>query len=246
MKIFDIKRVSVINMSFLVFSAFSLLGCSFAMPEYTGTKADNGRLVNSFSLPTLNDTTPADKKLVIEDGNIANLQKTNAPKLRTNQQWSYYDNDLNAVKVTKVMESAADYYIIAEEGVKIKYYKNLKIIENISSPGGEDNSYLDRYHFPMYVGKQWEYDLSLDQNAFKVSGKSEGSKAHVTCEIISYDDVTVKAGIFRAYKIYEQVNSKNKMASSYYWYSPEVGAIIKSVPRSEIRLISDIELISYQ
>lgn len=241
----ELKYINIINKSFLVFSVCGLLGCSFTMPEYTGTKAGNGRLVSNFNLPTINDATPADKKSIIEDDNIATLQKTNAPALRLNQQWTYYDNDLNAVKAMNVVESTADYYIIAEDDVRVKYDKNLKIIENISSPGKINDNNWDRYHFPMYIGRQWEYEVAIKPSDFKISSDHEVRKVNVTCEVISYSDISVKAGIFKAYKIHEQMNFKSKMASSYYWYSPEIGAIIKSVPRSEIRLISDMELISY-
>lgn len=75
--------------------------------------------------------------------------------------------------------------------------------------------------------------------------KTELHKTHVNCGIISYGNVSVKAGVFKAYKIYEQMNFEKIMASSYYWYAPDVGIIVKCIPRSLLPMVSDIELISY-
>jgi len=132
------------------------------------------------------------------------------------------------------------YYIIKENVDEVKYDKNMKVLDIVYPPNKDYEKHWVRYNFPMYVGKQWEYDAY-----FKRGGEDRLYKAHVNSEVISYGNVSVKAGVFKAYKIHEQMNSQRNMASSYYWYSPEVGAIVKVIPHSKIPMVSNLELISY-
>ena len=162
---------------------------------------------------------------------------TNAPELKINQQWTYINNDLNSIKTIKVIEANANYYIIKEGDDEIKYDKNMKIMDIVYPINKDYEKHWARYNFPMYVGKQWEYEAY-----FKQISSDKLYKANVNSEVVSYGNVSVRAGVFKAYKIHEQMNSQRNMASSYYWYAPDVGVIIKSIPRSKIPMVSDIEL----
>lgn len=218
----------------------SLAGCSINIPEFKGVKANNGNIIADFNIAKLNESQRSVDKLAVDENLINYISNTNAPMLTINQQWTYINNDLNTSKTIKVIEVNPDYYIIREGTEEIKYDRNMRIIDVIYPPNKDYEKHWVKYNFPMYVGKQWEYDAFFQQSS---GGKLY--KTHVTSEVISYSNVSVKAGVFKAYKIHEQMNSKWNMASSYYWYAPDVGAIVKSVPRSKIPMVSDIELTSY-
>jgi len=217
----------------------SLMGCSINAPEFKNVKATNSNIIANFDVAKSNDTPPSVNKLIVENDQIGNIKITHAPVLKINQQWTYINNDLNSIKTIKVKEVRDSYYIIKEGDEEIRYDKNMKIIDIIYPPNKDYEKHWFRYNFPMYVGKKWEYDAY-----FMVKSEDKLYKAHVNSEIISYGNVSVKAGIFKAYKIYEQMNFQKTMASSYYWYAPDIGMIVKSIPRS-IPVVSDIELISY-
>lgn len=82
--------------------------------------------------------------------------------------------------------------------------------------------------FPLFVGKKW---------SGKYSGE-EGSKkwtSEVSCEAAAFEEVTVAAGKFPAYRIecvdkwdagIIFINGKKK---STRWYAPSVGLIVKSI-----------------
>jgi len=75
------------------------------------------------------------------------------------------------------------------------------------------------FDFPLYIGKKWEK---------KVSGlNSAGSQKNYLYRyrVLSFEDVTVLAGRFKAFKIEcKQSNLSQKGGSviTYLWYSPEV------------------------
>jgi hypothetical protein len=217
---------------------FSLIGCSFNVPEFKGVKATNGDIIANYDIAKSNDAPPSANKLIVENDQISNVQMTNAPVLKINQQWTYINNDLNTSKTIKVLEVNDSYYIIKEGVDEIKYDKNMKIIDIVYPPNKDYEKHWVKYNFPMYVGKQWEYDAYI-----MVKSEDKLYKAHVNSEVISYGNVSVKAGIFKAYKIFEQMIFQKIMALSYYWYAPDIGVIVKSVPRSKLPVVSDIELI---
>jgi hypothetical protein len=64
----------------------------------------------------------------------------------------------------------------------------------------------------------------------------------------SYEEVSVEAGTFTAFKInYKSIRTKNIRESSKgdYWYSPEVKAIVKRVEEKSVAT-HDMELISFK
>jgi len=219
---------------------YSLIGCTMNSPELKSVKGSNGKIAVNYNIAKLNDTPPSANKIVVEKDQIDDALKTKAPVLKINQQWTYFNHDLNTTKTMIVKEANTDYYIIEDGTDEIKYDKNMKIIDIIHPSSKDHEKHWVKYNFPMYVGKQWEYEAY-----FKHSSSDKLYKALVNSEVISYGNVSVKAGMFKAFKIHEQVNYQSNLASSYYWYAPEVGVIIKSVPRSKISMVPDIELISY-
>ena len=82
--------------------------------------------------------------------------------------------------------------------------------------------------WPLYVGKKWKYESEWENN--------EGTKGKTSqdVEVVSLEELTVKAGKFMAYKIEYKgmvTNSrgyKGEMDDTW-WYSPELKTYIKHV-----------------
>ncbi len=99
--------------------------------------------------------------------------------------------------------------------------------------------------FPLKKGKTWSYE--------HMSGRIQGSdvtigntKRTTTYEVVAYEEITVLAGTFWAYKITATVEGGggvgHERGEHNYWYAPDVKQIIKS---SEYR-VGTVELEKYR
>jgi hypothetical protein len=80
--------------------------------------------------------------------------------------------------------------------------------------------------FPLTVGKWWDYEFEADDTTTK-----KETKRIAKYVVESYDQITVPAGTFWAFKItFTIVGAKfgHTLKSGDYWYAPEVKNIIKS------------------
>lgn len=77
------------------------------------------------------------------------------------------------------------------------------------------------YQFPLVVGKSMTTIHHL-----AVPGKAEPTRIQVIQKVEAYEDVTVPAGTFKAFRISwsESIGNENT-----YWYSPQLGITIKSI-----------------
>ena len=77
------------------------------------------------------------------------------------------------------------------------------------------------YAYPLEVGK-----TVTTQHRMRVPGKTETFPLQVTQKVEAYEDVTVPAGTFNAFKISwsESIGNEN-----VYWLSPELGITVKSI-----------------
>jgi hypothetical protein len=77
------------------------------------------------------------------------------------------------------------------------------------------------YAYPLEVGKTMTTDHRM-----RVPGKTETFPLQVTQKVEAYEDVTVPAGTFKAFKISwsESIGNEN-----VYWISPELGITVKSI-----------------
>jgi uncharacterized protein YxeA len=99
--------------------------------------------------------------------------------------------------------------------------------------------------FPLKQGKKWEYThLSGMHGGPDLSKRS--TQRTTIFEVVDYEQITVTAGTFWAYKITATVEGgaglEVKRGTHKYWYAPEVKQIIKS---SEFR-IGTLELLKYK
>ncbi len=97
--------------------------------------------------------------------------------------------------------------------------------------------------WPLYVGKKWKYVSEWENN--------EGTKGKTSqnVEVVAFEESTVPAGKFKAYKIeYKGIvtNSrgfKGKMTDTW-WYSPDLKTYIKHVNKDGYGVYTN-ELINY-
>ncbi len=173
------------------------------------------------------------------DNNVANATMiTDAPVYRLNQNWKYR-NANNHVWDRTVTETGSNYYIVSEEISETQYDKNLNIIKMVYA-GSTIRRPWAIFNFPLYVGKSWDFDTDVKSSDGKLHN------VHVSNSVVSYGDVHVEAGSFKAYRIYQQVNAGRRIESFFYWYAPEVGTFVKRTARSSGPMpSSDFELVSY-
>ena len=95
--------------------------------------------------------------------------------------------------------------------------------------------------FPLFVGKQWS-------TKYRWVSKGTEQKGKATVTVVKYEKISTIAGNFYTFKIREEVfNEINRQMYTYlYWYSPEVGRVIKYAEISSNRLIQDRQLVSYK
>jgi hypothetical protein len=77
------------------------------------------------------------------------------------------------------------------------------------------------WNFPLVVGETWTRKHRFTNHATKQTGEFVG-----TWKVDAYEDVTVRAGTFKAYKVLftDTLGSENTT-----WFSPELGIFLKSV-----------------
>lgn len=94
---------------------------------------------------------------------------------------------------------------------------------------------------PLEVGKTWSRKHKFTNHATKTSGEFVGN-----WKVEDYEDVTVRAGTFRAYKV---VYSDNLGTESVVWWNPETDVWVKQSNRRSARHpagpgTNDFELVS--
>lgn len=127
---------------------------------------------------------------------------------------------------------------VRAEGIDIKevvkdnnelgfYYVHLKDTINIASILNRKQSKTPFRHWPLKVGKKWQHVEDWQNES---GGKGRTSRG---VEVVSFEEVTVKAGTFWAYKMkYDgtienfSTGGKGKVLD-YWWYSPELKDYIK-------------------
>ncbi len=98
------------------------------------------------------------------------------------------------------------------------------------------------FNFPLTVGETWTRKHRFTNHATKQSSDFVGN-----WKVESYDDVTVRAGTFKAYKVvYFDTAGTTENTS---WWSPAVGVNVKSTSRRSAKHpagpgTNDVELVS--
>ncbi len=97
------------------------------------------------------------------------------------------------------------------------------------------------WNWPLAVGETWTRKHKFTNHATKQSGEFVG-----TWKVESYEDVTVRAGTFRAFKVVYSDTTGNENTT---WYGPELGINVKVNGRRTAKHpagpgTNDIELVS--
>jgi hypothetical protein len=163
------------------------------------------------------------------------------------------------VWVFKVEEKGGNYSSRALDGDYEVTHKGGKFI--VRRPGGEKtetrqdvdsvrdmlydpddkNQYLQ---FPLSIGKKWNTDYEADTRQ-----GNQNRRRSAETKVTVAEQITTPAGTFRTFKIerYETAPTKRSTERSTftYYYSPEVGGIVKIAYGREGGFTRTIELIKY-
>lgn len=151
---------------------------------------------------------------------------TNKPNLKEYKVGETLTWDWRRSVEGKVQAQGEDY----REVVKFKntlgfYYGNNDTIK-IETTLNKKPSKTPRYDWPFKVGKKWKYKVKWSNNEGTTGQTSQDA------EIVSYDEVTVAAGKFMAYKIEYKGRISNSRGFDgelidIWWYAPAIKSYIK-------------------
>jgi hypothetical protein len=167
------------------------------------------------------------------------------PTYHEGDTWVFMQKNIKKNKERKIklefLRMDGDNYVFLKNGKKeVKWDSGLtsfKRKEHGRYPGPV-------IRFPLKQGKRWDYThLSGKYGGPDITKRS--TKRTTTFEVVAYEEVTVPAGTFGAYRIIATVEGgagqQVKRGTHTYWYAPDVKQIIKS---HEFR-IGTMELLKY-
>ena len=93
-------------------------------------------------------------------------------------------------------------------------------------PQVEAVPYDGRYDFPLDVGKTWRQTYHLTDRAKDFSGA-----VWADYEVLAFEEITVGAGTFMAYKV-AITDASFDHENNVYWYAPEANSTLKSISDS--------------
>jgi|GEM_PF-2865514 len=176
-------------------------------------------------------------------------EKYDAPIWNVGDYWKFQREDKRWWEY-KVERSEDDIYVIKnpfsgewegydKKNLKLKYY-----IDSVGNKRQLREPAIYYFDFPIYVGKKWSKTETLEN--------IDGIDLNYLIDfaIKSYEDVTVTAGTFKAFKIEQRIISLQHMSGgkAYIWFSPEVKNVVK-VTHEKISFwnkFKDYELTTYK
>ena len=164
--------------------------------------------------------------LFMFDISYAADQAAERPTYSAGDYWVYTDDD-KQVKFTFLREEK-DRYIFEKGGAEVVKDFNLTNVEDKTRgyPG-------PIIKFPLTVGKWWNYNFEAEA----IAGSRQWTGRIAKYEVESYEQITVPAGTFWAYKIAVSIvgtKFQKTVGSAHYWYAPEVKNIIKSSVKGKL------------
>ena len=177
-------------------------------------------------------------------------EKSDAPVWNVGDYWRFVYSDKKEWQY-KVIKIEEDLYIIEDlYGIdKPCFDKKTLLMVAYINPGGRKiktgTPSIFYFDFPIYIGKKWKKMMST----IPLRGSTEVNYLN-EYQVISYEDVVVPAGTFKAFKI--EIKQTNYTISAFgkvhIWYSPEVKSIIKVMYETAMYWVGtrDWELISFK
>jgi len=176
------------------------------------------------------DNPPADYKGVVAE----------RPKLTKGDRWDYIRRDkIISYEFTEEKDGNLIFQVWWEDGEKTQEIRtpDLNFIKNFEE---ECNPYRGVLKFPLWVGKKWSYTYSTTKLS-QHGGTGEAALRDSDVKVVSYEQVTVPAGTFWAFKIEEHRVTRGarspRAIAGYHvtaWYSPEVKNIIKVEEENDV------------
>lgn len=150
-------------------------------------------------------------------------------------EWARINND------TKKPEYNFFRNVVNKQGKKLFFDgKNYSQITETFLGGSVEKSWRI---WPIKVGNKWQYDNKFTS----VVGVEAITNQHV--EVLDYEEVTVTAGTFMAYKIAYIGTYRNSIGTGIYnetyWYAPSIKADVKYISEDGLDYYYKRELISY-
>ena len=183
-------------------------------------------------------------------------ERIDSPVLHVGESWRFR-NEYDKEWKYEVAKVEGDLYIIEgpDEGELFAYDKSTMDIKFQIDKGGKAtqiiHSTTDLYFdYPLYVGKKWEQMYTLAPIHAKKHGVWAFSTILREYKCVSYEDVKVRAGTFKALKIrYRSTNiTRGASGDGWIWYSPEMKRHIKAAFEGSYfaGMVSDYELVSFK
>jgi hypothetical protein len=148
------------------------------------------------------------------------------PSYSAGDYWIYTDDD-KEMKV-EFLKEEKDRYIFEAGGTQV--VKDFNLTNVGDKTGGYPGPIIK---FPLTVGKWWNYEFQAET----IAGSRQDAGRIAKYEVESYEQITVPAGTFWAFKITVTIVSKKFQQfvnSAHYWYAPEVKNIIKGISKGKI------------
>lgn len=159
---------------------------------------------------------------------IAQAQKAEMPAPTTfnvgdTWEWRQVDNR------TKLEEEKLTRTVVNADGI-LRFHSGTtnSQIGAAFTEGGYNHSPKPWRVWPLEVGKKWVFDADW------VRGDGVTGNTKQTVEVVAYDEVTVPAGKFMAFKIHHRGWFRNSRGSNgkqddTFWYAPDARADVKHI-----------------
>lgn len=159
------------------------------------------------------------------------------PVMTKGDRWDYNRRDkVLSYEFVEEKNRALIFEVGWEDGKKGKEVRTPEL--NFVKGASETcDPYRGPFKFPLYVGKKWNYTHSSSKYK-QGSGTGELAVIDSNVKVVAYEQITVQAGTFWAFKIEEnRVTRGAKNLRGYYvtvWYSPEIKNTVKSEEDNDV------------
>lgn len=180
----------------------------------------------------------------------AGAQTASRPDVRKGDRWQFstYSTapSIAQPRVWEITAVTSEGIEATEDGLPLRLTHELNVVE--SPRTRESNPRL--LSFPLSIGKRWQYDSHWE---FKPKG-SKGEYS-VRVEVVSFEKVTVPAGVFEAFKLMarEALSGRSPIGTHYsgevtrtYWYAPAARAVVRSIAHNPYLGPATVELVSLE